>query len=409
MRDLTVNFKKQIITSCYIFVDLGESPLLAGRYMIDANGRGHFTYGKTYVENPKAFPLDPINLPFTQPLKIFHPLNGKGVFRVLSDSTPDNWGRRVMSAVLFNPPKNEVEWLLATCGNGAGCIVANDTHHPPKFREKLNSYTEIENFFVAVDEFVSGYIPTGELNLGFGSTMGGLRPKLTIAHEGKEWIAKIKRKDDKFNMPAVEYATMKMAQKAGIIIPNIQLHEVNRRSVLLIERFDRNVPSRKLHYISAHSLINAHRINERDTAKNYSYMGIADIAKRITANPIEEQKQLYRRMVFNTLIGNTGDHMKNHGFLMTDYTKKLYSLSPAFDMLPHLDAEPRQQSIGIGEFRREASIKNLLSSVGRFGLRQNQATIILEEVQDIVKDWKIHYQEAGAVMRDRCIVENCFL
>src|SRR5690606_10279047 len=123
----------------------------------------------------------------------------------------------------------------------------------------------------------------------------------TILHEGKEWIAKINRIDDKFDVSRVEYATMQMAQEVGIVIPNMQLREMNCRTILLIERFDRNIPSRKLHYISAHSLINAAKVNEKDAAKNYSYMGIADIAKRITQDPVEAQMQLYKRMVFNTL------------------------------------------------------------------------------------------------------------
>ncbi len=402
---------RKIITSCYIFVDIGEAPLLAGRYMIDGQGLGHFTYGQSYVENPAAFPLDPINLPFTDPLQIFHPLNGKGVFGVLSDSTPDNWGRRLISSIHRSSPQNEVEWVLASRGNGVGCIVANAAKSSPQPKKALHSFPEIEEFFILADRFEAGKeIPEEMLHLiEFGSSMGGLRPKLTITHEGKEWIAKINRVDDKFDISRVEYATMQMAKKAGIIIPDMQLKEINGRPILLVERFDRNVPSRKLHYISAHSLINAYKISEKDASRNYSYMGIADIAKRITENPIEEQVQLYRRMVFNVLTGNSDDHMKNHGFLMTDYTKKLYSLSPAFDVLPHLDASQRLQSIGIGENGREASIENLLSSIGRFQLTQKQAGIILQEVQGVVKDWQIYYKKASVPARDINILKKCFL
>lgn len=78
-------------------------------------------------------------------------------------------------------------------------------------------------------------------------------------------------------------------------------------------------------------------------------------------------------------------------------------------MLPHLDASQRLQSIGIGEFRREASIENLLSSTGRFGLTQNQAVIILQEVQEIVKGRRVYYEQAGVLKRDIEILQGCFL
>jgi serine/threonine-protein kinase HipA len=410
MRGLVVISNRHIRNSCYVFVERGEIPLLAGRYMIDEHGLGHFTYGKSYLENPLAFPLDPINLPFTDPPQIFHPINGKESFGVLSDSTPDNWGRKLIASIHRSSPQNEVEWLLASRGNGVGCIVANAAQSAPQRKKPLHSLSDIEAFFAMADSFEAGKtIPEELVHLAeFGSSMGGLRPKLTITHEGKEWIAKINRIDDKFDVSTVEYATMQMAKKTGIIIPNMQLRKISGRTILLVERFDRNVPSKKLHYISAHSLINAHRINVKDTAKNYSYMGIADIAKRITADPQGEQVQLYRRMVFNTLTGNTDDHMKNHGFLMTDYKKKLYGLSPAFDILPHLDAPQHLQSIGVGEYGREASIENLLSAYGRFGVSEKQAREILQEVQEVVKDWQIYYEKIGVVERDIAILKGCF-
>lgn len=408
---MTVTSKPKITTSCYIFVDHTGVPILAGRYMIDEQGLGHFTYGQSYVKNPTAYPLDPINLPFTEPLRIFHPLNGKGAFGVLSDSTPDNWGRRLISSIHSNPPRNEVEWVLESGGNGVGCIVANAKKSLPQLRKALHSFPEMEEFFILADRFEAGKeIPEEMLHLiEFGSSMGGLRPKLTITHEGNEWIAKINRIDDKFDISRVEYATMQMAQDAGINIPNMQLQEINGRPILLVERFDRNVTNKKLHYISAHSLINAYKISEKDASLNYSYMGIADIAKRIAENPLAAQEQLYRRMVFNVLVGNSDDHMKNHGFLMTNYTKKLYSLSPAFDVLPHLDAPQRLQSIGIGSSGREASIENLLSSAGRFQLTKNQAVIILQEIQEIVINWQKYYKKAGVSLSDINILKRCFL
>ena len=410
MGSSTVISNRHIIQSCYVFVDHGETPLLAGRYRIDEQGLGHFTYGKSYLENPLAFSLDPINLPFTDPPQIFHPVNGKGSFGVLSDSTPDSWGRKLITSIHRSAPQNEVEWLLASRGNGVGCIVANASQSAPQRQKQLHGLSDIEAFFGMVDRFDAGkIIPEELIHLAeFGSSMGGLRPKLTISHEGREWIAKINRIDDAFDVSTVEYATMHMAKHAGIAIPNMQLRTIHGRTMVLVERFDRPVPGRKLHYISAHSLINAHKINVKDTAKQYSYMGISDIARRIAADPEKEQVQLYKRMVFNTLTGNTDDHMKNHGFLMTDDKRKRYSLSPAFDILPHLDAPQRLQSIGVGLYGREASIENLLSAHGRFGISEKHARQIIQEIQDIVKDWRIYYQNMGVGERDMAILNGCF-
>jgi len=99
----------------------------------------------------------------------------------------------------------------------------------------------------------------------------------------------------------------------------------------------------------------------------------------IDPKAVEDAHQIFRRMVFNIMIGNVDDHLRNHGFLMTDVPGE-YRLSPAFDIVPHLEAAFNPQSIGVGADGPASTIRNALSQCERFFLTPGGAAEVVGEV-----------------------------
>jgi serine/threonine-protein kinase HipA len=205
----------------------------------------------------------------------------------------------------------------------------------------------------------------------------------------------------------VEYATMRLAHLANIHVPDFEVLEIGGLPVFLIQRFDRNRHGQRLHYISANSLVGINKISARGTeyATQYSYGGIAEIGRAISQTPIETSHELFRRMVFNILIGNIDDHLRNHGFIYSQ-EKKLYSLSPAFDLLPNQESGP--QYIGVGAQGRASTMTNAISQCTRFYLNKDQALAIINDVYSVVANWKKVFQECGVAKKDIHVLQGSF-
>ncbi|WP_426336658.1 type II toxin-antitoxin system HipA family toxin [Pseudoduganella sp. R-31] len=240
-----------------------------------------------------------------------------------------------------------------------------------------------------------------------GSGLGGVRPKTVVIHDGTEHIAKFSRPDDLFDVPAAEYAALRLGTRAGINIPSFELIKIRDRSVLLVERFDR-VGDRRIHYASAHSFLDPRPLSHdgREYVTNFSYAGIAEILRPYGLDARADAHELYRRMILNIMVGNVDDHLRNHAFLMLQPGQ--YRLSPAFDIVPHLEAPGRPQSIGVGELGPASTIANALSQCGRFLLTKEEAHTIIDEVKAIASTWRDEFREAGVAPRDIHALAGCF-
>lgn len=139
---------------------------------------------------------------------------------------------------------------------------------------------------------------------------------------------------------------------------------------------------------------------------SFSYAGIAEVIRRIGRDPRGDAQQLFRRMVFNIMVGNVDDHLRNHALLMAGGGR--YRLSPAFDILPHLDAPMSPQSIGVGALGRASTIVNALSQCGRFMLDDDEARDIVNAVKAVVTAWRQVFAESGVSARDIHTLQNCF-
>jgi serine/threonine-protein kinase HipA len=388
-----------------------------GRFALDDTGQGRFGYGLRYLKRDDAFELDPIHLPLTVS-EIDVPRRNDDSYGVLSDAGPNAWGMQFVLRRLREahqpPPRNAIEWFLHSAYYGSGCLgFSPDPQTLPYLRAVPSSSQELSGKALrALEAYIAD--PDAQLDadtallLFPGSSLGGIRPKTVVMHQGKEYIAKFSRPDDRFDVPAVEYATLRLAFRAGVDLPDFELIRIKDRSVLLVERFDRTDEGGRIHYISAYSLLNPAHLHAdgREYKASFSYAGIAEVLRPFGQQPRRDAHELYRRMILNIMVGNVDDHLRNHACLMT--SPGHYRLSPAFDILPHIEASMRPQSIGVGAQGPASTIRNALSQCGRFLLTEDEAWEIISEVKDVISNWRQIFAEEGVSKQDIYTLSNCF-
>lgn len=403
------------MSECTVFTCLDAAhPFAAAKFTVLPNGEARFVYGRRYLERADAFGFDPLNLSLSAN-EVTIPVHMDGSYGVLSDAGPNTWGMKLTASICKATgkplPRNPVEWLLYSWHYGAGSLAfSTSPQTPPRQPIMPSSTSELSRRLIdAVDHIET----TGDLEalriMRPGASLGGVRPKTVVMHEGVEHIVKFNHIDDRFDVSAAEYASMCLAHRAGIDTPNVELMHIADRSALLIERFDRGPDQSRHHYISAKSLLNLDSmvIDKKATIAKFSYAGIAEAARRIDADAVRDSKQLFRRMVFNIMIGNVDDHLRNHGFLMTGKPGD-YRLSPAFDIVPHPDAAFHPQSIGVGKDGPASTIKNALSQCERFFLSPGEARDIVAEIKQVAAGWRAAFVDAGMPGKDIGALASCF-
>lgn len=406
---------------CYVFICLDPAqPVIAAAYKVDKEDTGYFAYGKSYEDRPDAFSLDPENLKlgpqqFTAPGRRLDAFGESGTFGVLSDAGPNAWGRSLTLAICKDTgkpvPQTPVDWLVSNWHYGAGCLGFSDAPAAaPAEPRKPCAVTELDaRCMIFLADPASTVDPEVAHLLAPGASLGGVRPKTAVMHKGTEYIAKFNKDADLFDMATVEYASLRLAFEAGIQLPDFDLVEIAGRNVLLTQRFDRTPQGGRIHYISANSLMSHGHLSpdKREYVTSFSYAGIVEKARQFSIDAQKDARELYRRMVLNLMIGNVDDHLRNHGFLMAGRLGSLM-LSPAFDILPHLNAATLPQSIGMGSFGAASTIQNALSQCKRFFLQHDEAVKIIGEVKEVVSRWRHTFADSGVSQRDINTLSSCF-
>lgn len=391
----------------FIHADLGDgTKVLAGQLLVD-DARGRFKYARAYLDNPRAFALDPINLPLDAEVHD-NPRTREtpGVFGVLIDAGPDEWGRRQLTKTRHPPPVTPIEFLLAASGEGVGALhftaEIKDEPKPTPVRpfENLVHLQHIAADIEAgreVDQSLSPFF-------FHGSGLGGARPKTLIEHDERHWIAKFGRESDLVDMCKVEFAAMKMAEAAGIDVPDVAFTETARGGVVLVERFDRSAEEQH-HLVSVASLINKFDITQFDESA-MSYPGICQLGKRIGHRTGKLAEMVFRRMLFNIAIGNTDDHLRNHAFYRKSPAAD-YVLTPGYDIVPNVGLQG-SHAIALGAFGNSPSRDNIEAAAHRMGLAREVTQPIARAVIDVVEPWRENMAQAGVVAADIAVLERCF-
>jgi len=335
---------------------------------------GSFRHAPTWRETVGAYPLDPLNLPLEDAERVIE--DNRGIPGVLSDAGPDRWGRRLIERLAQRPPRDEAEWVLATAGSGSGAIRASLSRAALAPVRTPYAQVTLEQLEEASRTLAEGGFPAPpmyEILCVQSGALGGARPKAAMTIDGREVIAKFQQpQHDTFDAPKVEAACLALGQRAGIDAISATLVTVNNRSVLLVDRFDRQ-DGEPVHYLSARSLLNVYSATEQDTvapAGRATYAAMAAAARRIGVEGAGPE--LFRRQAFNYAIGNTDDHLQNHGFLFDG----AWRLVPAFDLVAQ---GGDSLAIGAGRQGRSRTRENVLSGAGDFGLKPKEAEELLEQ------------------------------
>jgi len=357
----------------YLWAPLGGEMKVAARLDWDRDV-GSVRYAPSWLEAPDAYALDPLNLPLGDEDRLIE--QNRGIPGVLSDAGPDRWGRRLMERLSSRPPRNEAEWVLATAGAGTGAIRASLSRSALPPVQPVYPQVTLEQIEEASRQVAEGGFPPPpmyEILCVQSGALGGARPKAAMLIDGRQVIAKFQQpQQDTVDVPRLEAACLALAKRAGIDAVEASVTSAHGRSVLLVDRFDRR-GALPLHYLSARSLLAVYRASELDTVSpggRATYAAIAAAARRMGIEGAGAE--LFRRMAFNYAIGNTDDHLQNHGFLYDEG----WRLAPAFDIVA-IGGE--SLAIGAGRQGRARTRENLLSGAGDFGLRASEADAILEQ------------------------------
>ncbi|WP_342065464.1 HipA domain-containing protein [Achromobacter kerstersii] len=419
---------KSVESELFVYVDIRGEAVLAGVLTLDDTDENHFfaefTYVQSYVNDPRGFALDPLNLPLIDAKTTFRTESRYETLGAIFDAAPDAWGRNVMRVDKAGARVTEDEVLLRGRGMGVGALFFSARLLTPNMRKtyRLPEVSQVESLADLLTDIDQGVKPKGLYRdiLGSSWDIGGARPKTIVRDEhGEMWIAKFPRKGDSYDRQRVEFANLQMAREIGLTVPEVRLTETHLGAVLLTHRFDRQclpaasgadpVVARR-HFLSGASLISPSvQIGKRelDGARGkatYSYARLADVVRRVSSNPVQDLKELYARMILNVAVHNTDDHLKNVGFLKDDGAHT-YRLSPLFDVVTQEGSA--KHYLHIGAAGRDSTFENCLTEYRRFGLRSEAAArSILDPVRDVVTQRRRYYEAAGMPPREIELVET---
>jgi serine/threonine-protein kinase HipA len=235
-----------------------------------------------------------------------------------------------------------------------------------------------------------------------GSSLGGARPKAGVRDtNGFLYVAKFPSRNDDYDVSLWEHLSHLLAKKAGVIAAETSVIPTgDKYHVLLSKRFDRTSDGRRIHFASAMTLLGLTDGSNAQTGNGY--LDIVDFILQNCCQVEFSLRQLYRRVAFSIAIGNTDDHFRNHGFLLTP---RGWTLSPAYDMNPTTN---EYQSLLITSSTNKSDLNLLLESSEEYMIGKGEAYKIISEVTDAVKGWSGVAATLGIAKREMALFEKTF-
>lgn len=409
--------------SLFVHVDLGNGEtVLAGQYInssteftlrgVQYQRGGVFMYSSRYVNDSRAFSLDPVNLPLHGDAVFYNPgsRSHSGIFGVLLDAGPDAWGRHILQTLRDPQPTTENEILLAGTGDGVGAVVFSRTADKCVAHRPTLPFSSLADLHAAADLFMrkQEVSPGQKALLEAAVSLGGARPKTQIHEDGSIWIAKFDRHDDPFSYAMTEFVTMQIARDAGIHAADVALAQTAVGAVCLVRRFDRTGDTQH-HIMSARALFNAFDVADY-SKKRLSYVGMARLFNRVCDTGAETQTEIFRRMVMNVAIGNTDDHLGNHAIMRRSDTGRV-SITPAYDVVPNHRLKGSQclglsDTAGGGGATVPSDI-NIANAAMQMGIPQNEAKQITRQVLDAAASMPERLAATGMTREEIFLVTAC--
>lgn len=410
----------------YVYADFDwlEKPLMVGELgceSIRGTQSYSFKYSPEWLNQNAGIILSEdirnyTGMQYTQP--------GKEIFGCFSDSLPDRWGRTLMIRREQTLAKEEgrpvrnlssfdmimgIEdksrmggFRYSKTPDGDFINVTDRLGVPPivSLRELIaasHALEEAEEKGELVDEKWIRQLHSP------GTSLGGARPKANVIDEdGFMKVAKFPSRNDSGDVELWEHIAYVLARKAGISVPDTRVVKVGSQyHTLLSKRYDRTDDGRRIHYASALTMLGLQDGAGAD--EGYGYLDIVDFIIRGCTDVENNLRELYRRVAFNICIGNSDDHFRNHGFLLT---ARGWTLSPAFDMNPTLNAH---QGIMISRYTNESDLDALLKASDDYFIHRDEAAAIISSVKSALKDWQKVAKILGASERDISLFSQRFI
>ncbi len=380
--------------SIEVFVEHDGQACFVGQFHYIARRHGQssvFEYADEWLDRSDAFALDPANLPLENH-QFYTSASKSALPGALRDTAPDRWGQQLIRRAFRKAGEqrvlSEVDYLLAINDQTRIGALRYRRKGEEAFDHNIGRYRvppliRLPALINAADAVLSDTETAEDLRilLNEGSPLGGARPKSAVIDQsGHLAIAKFPRNDDDRSIPHGEVLAMTLAAEAGIDVAPATLLDVAGRPVSLITRFDRDKDGR-IPFVSAMTILG---LNDGDEA---TYTDIAEVIRMYSSEPTLDLHELWRRIVFNVMVGNLDDHLRNHGFLYERENK--WRLSPAYDLNPVPESEKaRELTTWISDEGSDADLDLARKVAPCFALDAVRANAIIDEVATALERWR---------------------
>lgn len=390
----------------WIWLPQTTQPVVAGKL----TGEGDtliFNYGKSYLDRENAISLYDAELPLKAgilPLR-----KGLRMPSCLRDGAPDAWGRRVLINRMLGikgqsadvTQLDELTYLLESGSDRIGALdfqrsafeYVPRTRHHVTLNELLESAARVEK----------GIPLTPELDqaLYHGSSIGGARPKALIEDSEKKYVAKFSSSTDLYSVVKAEFIAMRLAALCGLNVANVSLIKSLNKDVLLIERFDRTLTKDGWQRTSMVSALTLFGLDEM-MARYASYEDLAELIRHKFTDPSSTLKELFARLIFNILSGNTDDHARNHAAFWDGHA---LTLTPAYDLCPQSrSGNEASQAMLISGSDRMSRLSSCLQAAHHFLLSEEEAIGIIDnQLTAMGQHWPAVCELAELTKTDRTL------
>ncbi len=398
-----------IYTEAFVWIWLPgmNDPVVAGK-LFSSEGQLLFHYGRSYLARHNAISIYEPELPLISGvLPLPAGLHMPGSIR---DASPDAWGRRVLinkklglqSVHVDTIRFDELTYLLESGSDRIGALdfQLSATEYTPRNPTNVS----LSELLKSAERVEQGVPLTQELDqaLYHGSSIGGARPKALIEDNEKKYIAKFSTSTDLYSVVKAEFIAMRLAQMAGMQVAPVTLTKASGKDVLLIERFDRVLVDGRWQRRAVVSALTLFGLDEM-MARYASYEELAEIVRHRFTSAEKTLNELFSRLVFNIICGNTDDHARNHAAF---WNGNMLSLTPAYDICPQGRAgnEASQAMLIIGESRL-SRFSVCLEAAKHFLLSKKEAIAIIEkQLHTIVENWDEVCDVAQVNKTDRALL-----
>ena len=364
----------------WIWLPGAEAPVVCGR--VDAGpGRTSFVYARSYLERSDAVAIYEPELPLR--LGAQYARDGDGLPLCIADSMPDAWGRRLVNDRLGAPTAEfgELTYLLEAGSDRFGALDAQS--RPEVYEARGAQRASLEVLASAAERIERGESLGADLEAAVlrGTSIGGARPKVLVDDGDRRLIAKFSSTTDPYPVVQGEYLAMKLARRVGLDVAPVQLTRAAGRYALLVDRFDRDGDVRR-RAVSALSILG---LTAFPGGRYATYVDLADEVRRQFVLADETLRELFARIAFNILCGNTDDHARNHAALVESAG---LVLSPAYDLCPQgrLGESAAQAMAFTRDGGRDARLSLLMAASHEYHLEGIEAQAIIDAQVAVIRD-----------------------